>query len=207
MKNNLSALVDGELNRDDLERVCAALGDPEVRADWADFILIGAALREEGQLNFDVSARVMAALADEPTVLAPKAIEIPVIDPAHQRRAVGNQTWSALAAGIAGVSLVAWVALTLAPPETSVQLAASSAAPAVAPSAASSTSSATQTPLLAAASAPANDIAGTKKLPPAKSSPAEFQDYLVAHQAHVAGGAISGGSRNVRAVSHSRDGR
>ena len=168
MKNRLSALLDGEQTTSDLDRVCAALSDPELRQDWADFALIGAALRGEGRLDFDISAKVMAALADEPTVLAPRPLLSTASSSAHIR-------WlSAFAAGLAGVSLVAWVTITLPSTEPDVQVAV-------------------VTEPVPSAVVPAGSIHN-------KAQP-EMQDYLVAHQAHASGGAFSGGTRNVRAVS------
>jgi sigma-E factor negative regulatory protein RseA len=210
MKNKLSALVDGELTRDELEQVCAALDDAEMRGDWADFVLVGAALRGEGQLNFDVSSRVMAALAEEPTVLAPRMIDIPVIAPtiavARQRNGAWGRQWTALAAGMAGVGLVAWVAFSLAPPEPEVQI-ATMTAPLAAEIVTSVTSAATTSPgALKPVLEQRNHVAQVQSAPSSKDATA-FQDYLVAHQVYVSGGPISGGSRNVRAVSLSRDGR
>lgn len=168
MKSKLSALLDGEQTTVDLDQVCAALSDTELRQDWADYALIGAALRGEGQLNFDVSAKVMAALTAEPTVLAPRSL---LSTPSSSARI----RWlSALAAGLAGVSLVAWVTLTLAPNEPDVQMAVVTAP-------------------VPSAVVPAGSIHNKAQL--------EMQDYVVAHQAHASGGAFSGGTRNVRAVS------
>lgn len=102
MKTRLSGLVDGEL--DELEAkvlLDAVKGDPQLRACWHEYQLIGDTLRGERSLPGDITAQVMAALADEPVVLAPR----PVRQPAWQRTAL------ALAATLAGVAVVGWLAL------------------------------------------------------------------------------------------------
>ena len=178
MKHKLSALIDAEHSVGELDSVCAALNDPTVRRDWNDYSLIGAALRAETWLGFDVSAKVMAALAAEPTVLAPH----PVIaaKPRDSKRDLFVQ-FSALAAGLAGVSLVAWVSLTLSTAAPTDQLAM---APIAIPAATGMATLVTEMPK--------------------GQIPNQLQDYVVAHQAHASGGALAGGSRNVRAVSATR---
>lgn len=73
---HISALVDGEL--DEQERhaaVDALLSQSDARKSWGRYHLIGDALRRSLPHTIDngFSARVMAALEDEPTVLAPRA--------------------------------------------------------------------------------------------------------------------------------------
>jgi negative regulator of sigma E activity len=58
-----------EVDRDAAVR-CGAI--EELRSEWCDCHLIGAALRGERGLGIDVTARVMSALDMEPTVMAPK---------------------------------------------------------------------------------------------------------------------------------------
>ncbi|WKE66418.1 RseA family anti-sigma factor [Gallaecimonas kandeliae] len=71
-----SALVDNQHGLDDhlLEELKT---DPEAQARWHRYHLIGDALRGElpGQLSFDITAKVAAALDEEPALLAPKAVE------------------------------------------------------------------------------------------------------------------------------------
>ncbi len=175
MKNSLSALLDAEHSVSELDDVCMALSDAEVRRDWADYLLIGEALRAEMKLGFDISAKVMAALENEPTVLAPRAVSA---TPSAPQTRWFRQV-SALAASLAGVMLVAWVTLTFSANEIISPSSQTAAAPTIQP--------ATQ---LASAT--------SDKLPD------HLQDYLVAHQAHTSVGALAGGSRNVRAVSATR---
>ena len=103
MKTRISALMDGELESHEIVETLRALRhSPEMRSEWCDDHLIGAALRHERGLGVDVTARVMAAIEMEPTIMAPKPGR--VIE--WQRPAL------ALAASAAGVAVVAWLALT-----------------------------------------------------------------------------------------------
>lgn len=101
MKTQVSALLDGELESHELPATFEALrNDPELRGVWCDYRTIGESLRGEAPLAGDITARVMADLRLEPTVLAP--------------RRQSSQAWQrplmALAASAAGVAVVAWVA-------------------------------------------------------------------------------------------------
>ncbi len=113
MKTRISALMDGELEGHEVAETLRALRrNPELRGEWCDCHLIGAALRGEQELGIDVAARVMSAIDMEPTVMAPK--QGGVI--AWQRPAL------ALAASAAGVAVVAWLAM--APGDDAVQVVA-----------------------------------------------------------------------------------
>ena len=102
MKTQLSALMDGELEDHEIVEAFRALRrSPELRSEWCDCQLIGAALRGERGLGIDVTARVMAAIEVEPTVMAP----------ARKPRPEWQRPALALAASVAGVALVAWLAL------------------------------------------------------------------------------------------------
>lgn len=176
MKNRLSAVLDAEHLTSELDGVCAALSDAELRRDWADYLLIGDALRAETKLGFDISAKVMATLENEPTVFAPRTVS--VTPSAPQTR--WFQQMTALAASLAGVMLVAWVTLTFSVNETM--------------------SPTTQIAVAAPVIQPANQLASA----PSDKLPDHLQDYIVAHQAHSSAGTLAGGSRNVRAVSATR---
>ncbi|MCM2289008.1 MAG: sigma-E factor negative regulatory protein [Sulfuritalea sp.] len=102
MKTRISALMDGELEQHEIAETLQALRrSEELRAEWRDGQLIGAALRGERKLDLDITARVMSAIDMEPTVLAPATRRVP----GWQRPAL------ALAASAAGVAVVAWLAL------------------------------------------------------------------------------------------------
>jgi sigma-E factor negative regulatory protein RseA len=103
MKTRISALMDGELESHEVAETLHALRrSPEMRSEWCDCQLIGAALRRERGLEIDVTARVMSALEMEPTVMAPKP----------GRAVEWRRPALALAASAAGVAVVAWLALT-----------------------------------------------------------------------------------------------
>lgn len=112
MKNQLSALMDGELDDDEAHLVLRGLKEREdLRSEWAMWHLIGDNLRGTPAQGNAVSARLAERLAAEPTVLAPPA------RPQQKRPAV---SW-ALAASLAAVSLVAWTAFQLNQPGGAAQ--------------------------------------------------------------------------------------
>ena len=166
MNDQLSALMDGELDDAESRQILTSLvRDPESHQAWHDYHLLGAALRNEPYLATDLTARVMAALEDEPVVLAPR--NLPRVD-----RANSGHGWMALAASVAGVAFVGWIAL--APPSSSTNAGAVLA-------------SIQKAPVVVAES-------GTMQA-------ARLQEYLVAHQAHSPSMSPQGGTRYVRTVS------
>lgn len=125
MRTRISALIDGELEEHELRATFDALrASDELRGEWHLSHVIGAALREEERLSFDVSDRVMASLDLEPVVLAPRP---PV------RRGWGRPAL-ALAASVAGVAVVGWLGLgPTADPGVPAQVARANAAAEVVP--------------------------------------------------------------------------
>jgi sigma-E factor negative regulatory protein RseA len=108
MKDRISALMDGELDERAAAQALEALArDGEALDIWRTYHLISDALGRSRMLSGGFSARVAAALAQEPTVLAPP-----------RRRAAEPRRWVALAAGVAAVSLVGW--LGFAPQQSAV---------------------------------------------------------------------------------------
>lgn len=104
MKQQLSAMMDDAAEDHECEHCVSRLkDDPELRATWELYHLIGDALR--GHTAPDVAERVQRRLAAEPTVFAPRASAPP------RRRG----TWYGLsmAASAAAVALVGWMALPL----------------------------------------------------------------------------------------------
>jgi sigma-E factor negative regulatory protein RseA len=99
MKERISALMDGELDDKSAGLAIDLLEtDREARDTWRTYHLISDALGESRVLSEGFGERVAAALAKEPTVLAPK-----------RRTAAEPRRWVALAAGVAAVSLVGWL--------------------------------------------------------------------------------------------------
>jgi sigma-E factor negative regulatory protein RseA len=127
MKAKISALMDGELERRDAGGALDALrGEGEARETWRHYHLIGDSMRDARQLTAGFAARVTAKLADEPTVLAPRARTI-----LEQRR------WQLLsaAASIAAVAFVSFAFFSQDPagpaaPVVPIAPVAQSAAPA-----------------------------------------------------------------------------
>ncbi len=108
MKNQISALMDGELDDEESRIVFGQFKQHEtLRADWEIYHMIGDSLRQTPVWQGDFSTRFAERLAAEPTVLAPRSVKSPA------RPAV---SWP-LAASVAAVSLVAWTALQLNQPE------------------------------------------------------------------------------------------
>lgn len=102
MKTRLSGFMDGELERHDEQALLDAMKcDDDLRRYWQECQLIGDVLKGECALGSDITSRVMTSLRDEPVVLAPHAWA----RPAWQRTAL------ALAATVAGVAVVGWMAL------------------------------------------------------------------------------------------------
>jgi sigma-E factor negative regulatory protein RseA len=109
IKNQISALMDGELDDDEARIVLGRLKqDAEARDEWQIYHMIGDSLRQTPAGNSGFSARFAEKLAAEPTVLAPSK------RPAFRRPLVA---WS-VAASLVAVSLVAWTAFQLNQPET-----------------------------------------------------------------------------------------
>ncbi len=113
MNEKLSALMDGELAREEAQVVIKTLGADESQRDsWDAYHLIGACLRGDasGKSVSEASARnactdaIFARLAAEPTVLAPSAIKKPSFVENRTRLAL------AMAASMVTVSAVTVVA-------------------------------------------------------------------------------------------------
>ncbi len=82
MNEKLSALMDGELDHDQARSVIKSLGsDDKSREHWDMYHVIGEALRGDdlGRATaHDNTSAIFAALAAEPTVLAPLMIKRPI---------------------------------------------------------------------------------------------------------------------------------
>jgi sigma-E factor negative regulatory protein RseA len=118
MKERLSELMDGELDDKSAARVMDALrNDREAVQTWRTYQLISDALRESRLLSADFSARFSERLAGEPVVLAPRAL---------QREPRRWYVGSAVAASVAAVAFVGWIAFA---PQPQVKPAAIAQAP------------------------------------------------------------------------------
>ena len=113
MTQEISALLDGELDQADMDRIIKACHQNEQHKDaWRHYHLIGEAMRAERGPLRGLEQRILAQLQNEPTVLAPRRRAwVPVVP----RIAL------AAAASLATVTAVAWLAFQQTPPpQTSV---------------------------------------------------------------------------------------
>lgn len=114
MKPNISALLDDELDPAEASRTIDALrGDRELQEAWNAYHLIGDTLRRSPVYLPDLSAKVMARLAEEPVLFAPSA----------QPKRTPFRFALPLAAAVMGMAAVGWVALSLNTPQP-IELAA-----------------------------------------------------------------------------------
>ena len=112
-REHISALMDGELDDAKFVAACAAMKDDSACECWATYHLIGDALRQECFVQPGFAQRLSAALAAEPTVLAPTARRVAHDSRslAHWTDAVRTRPWYyglAAAASFAAVGLVGW---------------------------------------------------------------------------------------------------
>ncbi len=175
--SELSALFDGELEEHEVRAaVTAALNEDGLQDSWQLYALIGDGLRGDCPDAPDLTASVMAHVREEPVVLAPRNLKA-------QRR---THPMYALAASLAGVAVVAWLALAGNP-----------RAPA---DGAGST--------LAAAASPAPSIARVEPVAagkPADSQPlrGDMSEYLLAHQMQAGTSYLAASTRQIRTVAMS----
>ena len=173
MKTKISALMDGELDAQELNEPLSALAkDAEALETWRTYHLISDALQGRALLANDCRRRVVARLADEPILIGPLPSDV-----ARPQRA----RWfvpSALAASMAAVALVGWMAF--APQQK--------AGPLLAP--------------LATAPQPAQVAARAASQAPVRlPMTAATRDYLIAHQALSPRNSLQGMAPFVRSVS------
>lgn len=100
MREDVSALMDGDLEPEALRRVLKSMcSSDELRSTWTVYHLIGDCMRNEGTRDEALTQRIMAALHDEPTVLAPQA----------RKPSLVVRFGLAAAASVLTVSSVAWI--------------------------------------------------------------------------------------------------
>lgn len=100
----ISALMDGEADGQEAHQAMLRLKDTgEARETWANYHLIGDVMRGDVLPGFDVSQRVAAAIAQEPTVMAPQ----------RSSRAGRPLTYAlSAAASVAAIAVVGWMAFS-----------------------------------------------------------------------------------------------
>lgn len=169
MKAKISAMMDGELEAHELgEPLSAVESDRDARESWRLYHLISDALRGDAILSADCAHRVSQRLAQEPALIGP--LPGAVREPDRPRWFVP----SALAASVAAVAFVGWVAL--APQRGAV--------PAI------TTAPLAQAPQVQRAAQP-------PKVPVTSAT----QDYLLAHQVFSPRNSLQGMAPYVRTVS------
>lgn len=105
MKQQLSALIDGEAEVERCEHVfLAAKSTGEVAQAWRDYHVIRDVMRDECWLQSDFTSRVMAELEDEPVMFAP-AIASSSQQTSTSRTHFSKYTWS-IAASVAAAFFV-----------------------------------------------------------------------------------------------------
>jgi sigma-E factor negative regulatory protein RseA len=103
MNEQISRLMDGEIDASEIDAACAALKGDAAMAAWSCYHTIGDALRGETAVTRSVAAAVARQLAQEPTVLAPRP-----------RPASTPASWAwAVAASLAAVTVVGWTAYSM----------------------------------------------------------------------------------------------
>lgn len=176
MKTRLSGLMDGELAEHEAQSLYAALRqDGELRNRWLEYQLVGDTLRGEKDLGVELTTRVMAALDAEPTVLAPRK---------PMRLAVWRRSALALAATVAGVAVVGWLALDsgqLSQP-ANVSLA-----------------SAHQAQVGTLVAKPGRAVV-VPVAQPVRQATGDMQEYLIAHEAQSSSLHFRGGAEHIRTV-------
>lgn len=165
----LSAMADGEVDADGVDRACAAWRqDPEARARWHAYHQIGDVLRSEelgvggGEADEVFMQKLRERLNQEPVVLAPAAVSPALVQDDQDgisavARAPGvtlvkgrRRTWSAPAAVAAGFMAVAGLLVAVRQPDPSGALAgAQMAAVSAGPDVVASLGAADHVPLLA----------------------------------------------------------
>ena len=172
MKSNISALMDGELEKREIDRVLKNCSDDREAMDaWCLYHLVGDAMRSTADLSTEFGKRFSIRLAKEPTVIAPRRWLH--ADAEHKRWYVMSA-----AASLAAVALVAGVFMFEGAghaPIAPAQIARTAPAPA---------------PAVKVANVPA-------RIP----LPSGASDLLFAHQTYAPRVALQGVVQNVRTVS------
>jgi sigma-E factor negative regulatory protein RseA len=184
----ISELMDGEIEGQESSLLIRRLGkDPQMIQTWETYHLIRDVLRDEAGGGFGLAQRVHELLKAEPTVVAP------------QTRLVARVTRYSLpmAAAVAGVAVVGWLAVASQPFFTaSTSIASKSLQPVPVP--------ASQELVMASrAKEPvepldATTVAATAQAIPTVAANGQFNDYILAHQEFSASTTFQGGASYTR---------
>lgn len=139
MKQEISSLMDGELEPQEAERVIrACCADEERKNDWYLYHAIGDAMRGQAPRSLARPHAVAARLKDQPTVLAPRT-------GLHSTVA---RVAMAAAASVATVGVVGWIGSQGGAPAEGPVVAKAGSASAIQPVANTTTLNATPAPVL-----------------------------------------------------------
>jgi len=107
MKQEISALMDGELFEDETDILLDQLKrNRAARKYWAAYHLIGDVLRQPEHIHSDLSEKVRERMRDEPTVLAPRG---------HVTRERVRAFALSAAASVSAIGVVVWMSLQIGP--------------------------------------------------------------------------------------------
>lgn len=116
MKQQISALMDGELFEDEAGGVFTHIErGSDVHRDWEIYHLIGDVLRQPDHIHCSLSAKVRDRLRDEPTILAPRV---------HSAKQRMRTIALSAAASLSAVGVVVWMSVQITPeaaPRTAMQ--------------------------------------------------------------------------------------
>jgi sigma-E factor negative regulatory protein RseA len=183
--DEISALMDGELTRDEASRLVLEIRERgALREAWATYHLIGDAIRSEPCADCGVMQSVSERLSDEPTVLAPR----PLSGKPRRRWALPSL------AAAAAVASVTWIALetqqgAVEEPVTAMSTSRASAVPVVG----------VETSLRFPDYAQVVNFPGQTPTP-IQFSAREFDAYLLAHQEFSPSNTLQGLAPYVRTV-------
>jgi sigma-E factor negative regulatory protein RseA len=167
MTEKISALMDGELDSDDAADILAGLKKTdELREQWVAYHLVSDALSQPEVMRIDVSSRVRARLAAEPTVLAPQV---------SRGTARHKPVAFAAAASIAAMAVAGWMSLHTTPPADLSR---------------ANLANNRTVPVTSLSEPPVTSVAATPHTP--ASAPPRMNDYLMAHREFSPGAGMHG---------------
>ncbi|HSI45982.1 MAG TPA: sigma-E factor negative regulatory protein [Methylophilus sp.] len=125
MKQQLSALIDGEADVERCEHIfLAAKSTGEVAKAWQEYHVIRDVMREEYWVQPDMTSRIMAALSDDPVVLAPpRATAVPDTNAVTQISSRPSKYVWSIAASVAAAFFVGMFVLNQPAAVETVQIA------------------------------------------------------------------------------------
>jgi sigma-E factor negative regulatory protein RseA len=103
MNEQISRLMDGEIDASEMDVVCSVLKSDAAMATWNCYHAIGDALRSETGVTGNIGYAISRRLAGEPAIVA-----------RPPRPHAGPASWAwAVAATVAAVTVVGWTAYTM----------------------------------------------------------------------------------------------